>query len=351
MSSSKTDPVIAIKAEDVSSNFYTNEKYEWRAGTLPEDSSWRTDNANNVIEAGSEKTAYGGNDPKNQVIELEAFRNDASNLYTYVQGVKGEQVDFSFDLSARGNSYAHTPETSTVEVLWQGKVIDTIVPGSTFEWKNHNYSLTSSGLNDKLELRSTTHDSIGAVIDNLSISSTQPIRSTGQPDSVLAEQVSSDAKPLANGWSAGHLAEGSVWATDNKNGIVETGYETTYGGSDANNFVIELEAYKGDASNLYTYFQGNAGDNIRFDFDFSARDYFGGKGSAIEVLWQGKVLETITPGDVFKFEHHTFDLKASGGNDRLEVRSITHDAAGAIIDNISITTADHVQQHAQPVVG
>lgn len=339
-----------LAAEDISYDFSRDTRYDWGSGTLPKSSNWSTDNANKVIETGSEKTAYGGNDPANRVIELEAYNNDASNLYTYVQGSKGDQVDFSFDLSNRGNKFA-TPQSSTVEVLWQGKVIDTIVPGSSFEWKNHSYTLTASGLNDKLELRSTTHDSIGAVIDNLALSSAHPLRYSTAPDSLLAEQVSSDAKPLSHGWSAGYLSADAVWATDNKNGVVETGNETNYGGSNANNTVIELEAFNGDASNLYTYFQGKAGDDIRFDFDFSARSGAGGDGSAIEVLWQGKVLETITPGDVFKFEHHTFNLKASGANDRLEVRAITHDSVGAIIDNIVITTADHVQQHAQPVVG
>lgn len=351
MPDSKPNVFSTIKAEDIS---YVGESktYGWGWGTVPDGISWKTDNVNGFIETGWEKTSYGGPGYGNKVIELEAFKGDASNLYTYMQAAKGEKIDFSFDLSNRDNpGYKTSPESSTVEVLWQGKVIDTIVPGSSFHWDTHSYSLTASGLNDRLELRSTTHDSIGAVIDNLNLSSAAEVRSTVAADSVLAEQVSHDVRAIQNGWSAGHLPQDSLWATDNKNGVVETGLETGYGGTDRSNIVIELEAYSGDASNLYTYFHGDAGQNIRLDFDFSARSRFGGTNSAMEVLWQGKVLETITPGDVFKFEHHTFNVTTSGGEDRLELRAVTHDSFGTILDNIAIVAPDHVLQHAQPVVG
>jgi len=139
------------------------------------------------------------------------------------------------------------------------------------------------------------------------------------------------------------------WQTDNAGNIIEIGRETVYGGSDANNIIIELEANHGDASNLYTDVATQDGGVYTLEFDFSARAGQGGAASEIEVYWDGELIDTITPGSEFGFEHYSYTVEGDGDPSRLEFRASDasgQDSVGGLLDNISFTQTGFTSEAA-----
>ncbi|TCN81340.1 hemolysin type calcium-binding protein, partial [Vibrio crassostreae] len=132
------------------------------------------------------------------------------------------------------------------------------------------------------------------------------------------------------------LASDIGWESDNVDGYIEIAYETLYGGVDPNNKVIELEYLSGEASNMYQTFDSHVGEVVRVEFDFSARANRGGLDSEMEVLWEGQVIDTITPGSDFEWNHYSYDLVATMDGSRVEFRATSNDGAGTILDNIQV---------------
>ncbi|MBX9753138.1 MAG: VCBS domain-containing protein [Pseudomonadaceae bacterium] len=134
----------------------------------------------------------------------------------------------------------------------------------------------------------------------------------------------SDPTPL--GW---HSSEASG---------VEIGQERLYGGS-GNNQILNLTASW--SSNIFRDLATQAGQTVHVGFDLSARPGFAI--TPIEVLWEGKVIDTITPASgSYAMQHHGYDLVATGDNSRLEFRTTGQGEARALFDNIQIGTSDHV---------
>gem|GEM_PF-5776778 len=133
----------------------------------------------------------------------------------------------------------------------------------------------------------------------------------------------SDPTPL--GW---HSSEASG---------VEIGQERLYGGS-GNNQILSLTASW--SSNIYRDLATQAGQKVHVGFDLSARPGFAM--TPVEVLWEGKVIDTISPtAGIFDMQHHAYELVATGGNSRLEFRATGQGEARALFDNIPIGRADH----------
>ena len=80
--------------------------------------------------------------------------------------VPGQELKFSFDVSPR-SGWA----VPLVEVLWEGKVIDSFTPaGTDFNLQRHDYELTATGEQARLELRIVGAQSdMRAIFDNLAI--------------------------------------------------------------------------------------------------------------------------------------------------------------------------------------
>ncbi|WP_439845544.1 VCBS domain-containing protein [Aeromonas veronii] len=123
---------------------------------------------------------------------------------------------------------------------------------------------------------------------------------------------------------------GMGWHTDYAKGI-QVGQDKLYGGSSTNQ-IVELAANAGN--NIYRDLPTTAGQALHFGFDLSARA--GNTVAALEVLWEGKVIDTITPSSAFGLEHHEYDLVATGTNSRIELRATGGDGR-SIIDNIAIS--------------
>ncbi|SIQ87019.1 VCBS domain-containing protein [Aquipseudomonas alcaligenes] len=127
------------------------------------------------------------------------------------------------------------------------------------------------------------------------------------------------------------------WHTDESAGL-EFGQERLYGGS-GNNQILSLTASWG--SNIYRELPTQAGEAVHLGFDLSARPGFAV--TPLEVLWEGKVIDTITPvAGSYSMQHHDYDLLATGSNSRLELRASGRDEARVLIDNLQIGPPEHV---------
>jgi len=291
---------------------------------------WQTDNRGNALEVGRQ-TIYGARPDKaaqNNVMELVADSHDASDFYSEFYAASGTQVTMSFDYSARKGA------VSDFEVLWGGKVIDTVHAGSTFQMMHKEYTLNvaTTGL-QCFELHGISKNGCGAVIDNVAFAATQVTASA--KDATMSVLDFQSENLYGTAWQNLDLLNNQGWFTDNGQGRVEVGLEQTYGGRRGANKVIELAANPGDKSNLYTNLMFEQGSHIQFSFDVSARSNHSSK---VLVLWDGKVIDTVDAGRSFDWKHHSYDLLATGQMQRLEVQAVSKDSYGAVLDNLVLAT-------------
>ncbi|MDD1830195.1 cadherin-like domain-containing protein, partial [Photobacterium sp. ZSDE20] len=125
---------------------------------------WFTDNANNHIEI-HQDTVYGVGDNRGGVIELEANTGDESNLYTNLDVKAGDVVTLEFDMSARKNAEG---EDSQVDIYFEGQLIDSLAP-EDIGWNHHSYQFTATTDNPKLEFDSPDDNSLGGVLDAITV--------------------------------------------------------------------------------------------------------------------------------------------------------------------------------------
>ncbi|MEE1674786.1 VCBS domain-containing protein [Agarivorans aestuarii] len=179
----------------------------------------------------------------------------------------------------------------------------------------------------------TAHGTIGitAVADS-------PVSSMAE--SVHTDFSSPDIDPLHQHGGTWGLTDPTAWGwqTDNTDGKVEHGRGSAYGDSSGGNVgVVELEAGANDASNLYRIIHTQAGAEYHLEFDLSGRVGITSDSAAVEVLWEGKVIDTLKPAaNTFGFVNHSYDLVATGDNSRIELRAVTHDGSGPVIDNLEL---------------
>ncbi|WP_272699472.1 tandem-95 repeat protein [Desulfovibrio sp. Fe33] len=134
---------------------------------------------------------------------------------------------------------------------------------------------------------------------------------------------------------SGGQATLSGWETDNVGGYIESHNDTVYGVGDGRGMVVELERNSGDASNIYQYVDVEAGDTVRLTFDLSARAGRGGEDSAVDVMWEGVVVDTIVP-DV-SWESYSYTFTATTDNPRLELKATDNNSTGAVLDVIQVS--------------
>ncbi|VAW50728.1 T1SS secreted agglutinin (RTX) [hydrothermal vent metagenome] len=115
---------------------------------------------------------------------------DAANIYQDIQTQDGASYELSFDFSARPGIDANT---SRIEVLWDGAVIDTISADgsglSDTSWSSFNYTVTGDGDVSRLEFREDGVDlsyGRGGLLDNISLTETSSgFTATGNEDTAI----------------------------------------------------------------------------------------------------------------------------------------------------------------------
>ncbi|WP_213865970.1 tandem-95 repeat protein, partial [Vibrio crassostreae] len=148
----------------------------------------------------------------------------------------------------------------------------------------------------------------------------------------LAESVATDFEE-ADGWVN---PEVFGWSTDNADGIVERSPETTYGGVDATNNVVEMKKFAGEASNMYRVLDTQPGATYTFELDVSGRNNATAADSQIEILWEGVVIDTVGYEN-FGWNHHAYELVSTQTNSRIEFRAADQSGSGGLVDNINLT--------------
>ena len=153
----------------------------------------------------------------------------------------------------------------------------------------------------------------------------------------VAPSLSSTFEDPTLGSQAYHFADPRQWGwhTDNLSGLVEQGKGETYGDPNhANTGLIELEGQAGEKDNLYRVLDTQPGAAYHFSLDVSGRLGASSESAAVEVLWEGKVIDTIKPAaNAFGFHNYAYDLTAHSEHPRIEFRAVTHDGGGPIVDN------------------
>ncbi|MEM7473165.1 MAG: Hint domain-containing protein [Pseudomonadota bacterium] len=111
---------------------------------------------------------------------------------------------------------------------------------------------------------------------------------------------------------------------------------------DGGNFV-ELDNGSA-ADNLYQDVQTEAGEPYAITFDSAARA--GSEGEAVEIYWNGVLVDTINPGST-DFLTYSYTVTGTGGMDRLEFREPASESngLGPMLDNVSLTLASDDEFH------
>jgi VCBS repeat-containing protein len=127
--------------------------------------NWQTGNNGNGVEIGSEGTYITGGSGTNQVIELERNDGDASNLFTTISADAGETFVVQFQYSPRSGQESN----SGIDVFWGGVKVGTLT-GSTAGLTTYTYTLPADAAgNYTLEFRATDSNSLGGLLDNISV--------------------------------------------------------------------------------------------------------------------------------------------------------------------------------------
>ncbi len=103
----------------------------------------------------------------NQHLELDS-RNNVEGIYQDVQTQEGETYSLSMDLAARAGTVT---ATNTVEIYWNGTLVDSIDPQST-NFETYTFEVTGTGGKDRLTIMEAGEDtnSLGGLLDNVSLS-------------------------------------------------------------------------------------------------------------------------------------------------------------------------------------
>ncbi|CAG23614.1 hypothetical protein PBPRB1754 [Photobacterium profundum SS9] len=138
------------------------------------------------------------------------------------------------------------------------------------------------------------------------------------------------------------------WHTDNHNNHIEIHQDYVYGVGDNRGGVIELEANRGDESNLYTNLDVQAGDVVTLSFDMSARLNYEGADSQVDIYFEGVLIDSLAP-DEAGWENHTYQFTATTDNPRLEFDSPDDNSLGGLLDAITVVK-DIIEDQTVPIV-
>ena len=243
----------------------------------------------------------------NTVLELDVDKK-VDEIYQLLPTVRGELYSISFDAKMRDN-----PQTSTVEILWNGDIIGKFDPGA--DWNSLNFEAVGTGGKDKLSFREEAKDNNkkGAFLDNVIVApkDAQPQRYTltGNGDAniytdltmfpefidggggedvfkILAEDTGYSIAKNADGYNVITVKDQIVAGLKNVEKIVFT--NATYMLDEAGNFVKDGPIDPVDPDTVNVIEAGDAGGYLvgtDGDDDFRGgpgKDtFFGGKGNDI----------------------------------------------------------------------
>ncbi|WP_175404212.1 beta strand repeat-containing protein, partial [Pseudomonas sp. 31 E 5] len=139
---------------------------------------WLTGNSDGKVEIG-QSGVYGVDTPGNsQVIELEKNAGDDASLYTLIKAESGTAYSISVDYSPR----AGAENNSVIDVFWGGVKVGTL-DATTVGMKTYTFVVPVTVDGDaKLEFKAPTSNSLGGVLDNISVTQ---VLNTGLEDHAI----------------------------------------------------------------------------------------------------------------------------------------------------------------------
>ncbi|MCG7978895.1 MAG: retention module-containing protein [Candidatus Thiodiazotropha endolucinida] len=138
---------------------------------------WDTANSGGLVEVGMEFVYLRNGVRDNQVIELEHRRGDTSNFFTDLAVNEGEVYTLNFDYAARAGAFTH----SAIELFWEGNLIATL-DTRVAALQSFNFNLLASATgNARLEFRAVDTNSVGGLLDNISLNLQQNTGYENQP--------------------------------------------------------------------------------------------------------------------------------------------------------------------------
>ncbi|KJH76699.1 beta strand repeat-containing protein, partial [Pseudomonas sp. ES3-33] len=261
---------------------------------------------------------------------------DEDHLITVQLG--GNDIDGSVDhfsltsLPANGVFYADA--AGTIE-LTASSVISATANGATIyfkptgDWSGTTHFTYSSTDNQGMPSASPATGTIVVA----PITDTPSLSLTGG-GLVVSTDLQEVVLKSAHGDVAVSKLGNGVWHTDNNGGMVEIGKASVYGAG-GDNQVIELERNSGDAANLYTTIDAQAGTTYNVSFDYAPRA--GVDNSLINVYWGGQLIGTLNTATA-GMQHYSFDIPVTAdGNQKLEFRAGDSNSLGGVLDNINVT--------------
>lgn len=215
----------------------------------------------------------------------------------------------------------------------------TLADGAGSGSVNFSFSLADSLADFLAEGQTLTVTYNVTVSDTHGGSSAKPVTFTitGTNDLPVLSAATTPELILNGGFESGAASWPNVPGT----GGVEVHSAGTYGVSGASGSVLEIDANGGlpldDVSQTVTTV---AGGTYTFAFDAAQRSGFAGATNPFQVLFNGVLIDTVTPGST-AMEHHSYTVQSSGTTGVVEFKETSSDGAGGIVDNVSLkpTTA------------
>ena len=258
-----------------------------------------------------------------------------------VQTEAGKSYTLAFDLRTR----LPTQPTSTqsVEVLWNGVVVDTFTPDSV-NWDSVVVPLIGTGGMDRLTIREVASqgaDGFGAMLDHFGLySAGAPVPPPPPPPTNLLVNGSFEQPTVpvggslnfnsVTGWTA--ITGGRIEIWNAHNGVTA---------SNGANF-LELDyvsARDGFSQSVQTI------DGATYELSFDLRTRLPSRPTStqgVEVVWNGVVIDTVAPTSA-TWTTRTFDVVGTGGLDTLTIREVASqgtDGWGAMLDDFSLIAAN-----------
>jgi Ca2+-binding RTX toxin-like protein len=254
-----------------------------------------------------------------QFIELDA-EFDTDTIYQDVQTVAGRSYTLSLDTALRSGV---SSSTNTIEVYWNGNLVDSIDPSST-SWSTDSYTITGTGGMDRLEFREPDgdNDAFGGLIDNVSLVETNPVDNTINGGDGADTIYGGEGNDVISGGAGDDLLAGGAGVDDLDGGTGSDTADYSGSGSSVNVNLATGTGTGGDAEgDTYTSIENITGSsfNDTLTGDTNANTFNGGAGD-----------DTLTGGD----GSDIFIFQMGGGTD-----AIDGGAGGGWTDTIQLKDA------------
>ncbi len=263
--------------------------------------------------------------------DLDAFSVGGSFTGT----LTADQVNGQFDLHDDGRSYSNEFESDT----------QVVYDGATHTLTANASVLQPIAVDDVVTTQEDTPVVTGNVLAN----------DTAYNTNLVVNGSFENTLVLDGGWQV--FSDGIAgWKTSNGPGI-EVQSNAAGSALDGNQHV-ELDShgsnYSQANSGMYQDIDTQEGDAYTLEFAYSPRPGRGAADNAIEVWWDGQLLDTITADGTglsdTDWQHHSYEVTGGSDTTRLEFRAVgTGTTYGGYLDDVSVVGENtlEVTEHTQ----